>query len=97
MKINKKLLVNLGCSLTGAYFGWVITDIFHMRKECKMMKDHTAELEKLSADYEEAFKLTKSMQERIDENIKETERIAKEHGMTDEDLERIKRDTIFNK
>lgn len=61
MKINKKLLVNLGCLLTGGYFGWVITDIFHMHKECEMTEKHTAEIKKLSADYEEAFKQTKAM------------------------------------
>lgn len=95
MKINKKLLVNLGCLLTGGYFGYVITDIFHMEKECKMMDEHTAEIKKLSADYEEAIKQTKSMKERIDEDVKIAERICKEHGMTDEDLERIKRDIYF--
>lgn len=95
MKINKKLLVNLGCLLTGGYFGWVITDIFHMNKECKMIEEHTAEIKKLSADYDEAIKQTKSMKERIDEDVKITECICKEHGMTDEDFERIKRDIHF--
>lgn len=60
-----------------------------------MLDDHTAEIKKLSADYDEAIKQTKSMKKRIDEDIKITERICKEHGMTDEDFERIKRDIHF--
>lgn len=92
MKINEKLLVNLGCLLTGGYFGWVITDIFHMHKECEMIDEHTAEIKKLSADYEETIKQTKSMKEKVDEDIKIIERICKEKGMTDEDLDRIKAD-----
>lgn len=95
MKINKKLLVNLGCLLTGGYFGWVITDIIHMEKECKMIDEHSAELEKISADYEEVIKLTESMRERINEEINMAENICKEHGMTDEDFERIKSDIHF--
>lgn len=95
MKINKKLLVNLGCLLTGGYFGWVITDIFHMHKECKMIDEHTAEIKKMSADYEETIKQTKSMKERIDEDIKIIEHVCKEKGMTDEDLDRIKADIYF--
>ena len=95
MKINKKLLVNLGCLLTGGYFGWVITDIIHMEKECKMIDEHTDEIKKLSSDFDEAIKLTKSMREKIDENINMAENICKEHGMTDEDFERIKSDIHF--
>lgn len=95
MKINKKLLVNLGCLLTGGYFGWAITDIFHVEKERKMMYEHSADIMKLSADYDEAIKQTKAMKERIDEDVKIIERICKEHGMTDEDLERIKMDIHF--
>lgn len=95
MKINEKLLVNLGCLLTGGYFGWVITDIFHMHKECEMIDEHTAEIKKLSADYEETIKQTKSMKEKVDEDIKIIERICKEKGMTDEDLDRIKADIYF--
>lgn len=60
-----------------------------------MLDEHTAEIKKLSADYEEAIKQTKSMKERIDEDIKITECICKEHGMTNEDLDRIKRDIHF--
>lgn len=95
MKINKKLLVNLGCLLTGGYFGYVITDIIHMERECKMLDEHTAEIKKLSADYEETIKQTKSMKEKVDEDIKVFESICKEKGMTDEDLDRIKRDIYF--
>jgi hypothetical protein len=35
------------------------------------------------------------MKERIDDDIKIAEKICKEHGMTDEDFERIKRDIYF--
>lgn len=57
MKINKKLLVNLGCLLTGVYSGWIVTVIHRNNRECKLLKETNSQLELANNNVEEMHKL----------------------------------------
>lgn len=89
-KINKKLLVNLGCLLTGGCFGWCITDIYHTRKSLEITKANISAMKLSAKNLEAMVSLYDQMKQKYTDYKNKVNSVISE-----EELDKMARDKYF--